>query len=96
MLRKLASLSRLIIREPSGALIGSVISDVAGALISRFLSDVGLWEWVEVVSVFLDFFGYIWVSTVTMVCFIFLVSHLGICEDETSSYSRWIYSWLAS
>ena len=41
MLRKLASLSRLIIREPSGALIGSVISDVAGALISRFLSDVG-------------------------------------------------------
>ena len=41
VLRKLASLSRLIIREPSGALMGSVVSDVAGALIGRVFSDVG-------------------------------------------------------
>ena len=41
VLRKLASLSRLIIREPSGALMSSVVSDVAGALIGRVLSDVG-------------------------------------------------------
>jgi len=40
VLRKVASLSRLIIREPSGALIGIVVSDVAGALIGRVLSDV--------------------------------------------------------
>ena len=41
VLRKLASFSRLIIREASGALMGSVVSDVAGALIGRVISDVG-------------------------------------------------------
>ena len=41
MLRKLASLSRLTIREPSGALIGKVVSIVAGTLIGKALSDAG-------------------------------------------------------
>ena len=58
VLRKVASLSRLIIREPSGALIGIVVSDVAGALIGRVLSHVagvGTWGWIDLISV-LDFF----------------------------------------
>ena len=63
-------MSRLIIREPSGTLIGGAVSNVTGALIGRVLADVG---GVGTVGVggsgfcFLGFFGYIWVSTVTMV-----------------------------
>ena len=79
-------MSRLIIREPSGALIGNVVSNVAGTLIGRVLSDAGHVDTEGVDGSSFCFLGFLHMDVDGYDDLLYFLGFpLGICEDKPSS-----------